>query len=73
MLITRKNRSPSKQILAKLMFQFPTRRHFKNCYITCCSQIFKQQPFAASCLKGLEQIRLTHGNDWKDLNRLGPF
>ena len=34
MLITRKNRSPSKQILAKLMFQFPTRRHFKNCYIT---------------------------------------
>ena len=33
MLITRKNRSPSKQILAKLMFQFPTRRHFKNCYI----------------------------------------
>lgn len=64
MLITRKNRSPSKQILAKLMFQFPTRRHFKNCYITWLLSNFQTTALRSQLSQG---VRTNKANPWKRL------
>ena len=64
MLITRKNRSPSKQILAKLMFQFPTRRHFKNCYITWLLSNFQTTALRSQFSQG---VRTNKANPWKRL------
>ena len=62
MLITRKNRSPSKQILA--MFQFPTRRHFKNCYITWLLSNFQTTALRSQLSQG---VRTNKANPWKRL------
>ena len=64
MLITRKNRSPSKQILAKLMFQFPTRRHFKNCYISWLLSNFQTTALRSQLSQG---VRTNKANPWKRL------
>lgn len=64
MLITRKNRSPSKQILAKLMFQFPTRRHFKNCYITWLLSNFQTTALRSQLSQG---VSTNKANPWKRL------
>ena len=64
MLITRKNRSPSKQILAKLMFQFPTRRHLKNCYITWLLSNFQTTALRSQLSQG---VSTNKANPWKRL------
>lgn len=64
MLITRKNRSPSKQILAKLMFQFPTRRHFKNCYINWLLSNFQTTALRSQLSQG---VSTNKANPWKRL------
>ena len=64
MLITRKNRSPSKQILAKLMFQFPTRRHFKNCYITWLLSNFQTTALRSQLSQG---VSTNKASPWKRL------